>query len=281
MRYGGPLWTAQSLISKARKRRQYPSTFTSLSTALGNAGLSDHAATTAEEFLATYGVSVGVQRELFNPWMRQYAQNLGTVSALAAFAAADNSATLKIDHRDGMAGLWERMVAASGATVHLQTRVQNITWESWGGWSLTSLSPFGTATTTRYDAVVVAAPWGVHSLEISPLFWEPQNITYTPEYTTLFASVAKLSPDAFSGDTSGLILTTPCSWEYSETAGASGMAGLGHAPFWRLQMLQQVVLEGKRMWLYHVSSPAELPDQELRRFVGGEEVAWVYRRYVS
>jgi hypothetical protein len=213
-----------------------------------------------------------------------YGQNLGTVSALSAFIAADNNAeVLKISHRDGMAGLWERMVSSSGAAVYLQTHVHNLTQESWGGWSLTSASPYGTVETKQFDAVVLAAPWGQTQLNISPLPSPPQKITFTPEHTTLFASPAGLSPNAFSGKNKlpRIILTTLCSWEYTEIAGQSGVKGLGHAPFWRLSVLQQVVLNGQRMWLYHISSPAELPDRELSRLVGGEDIAFVYRHHVS
>ncbi|KAA8896381.1 hypothetical protein FN846DRAFT_965178 [Sphaerosporella brunnea] len=277
MRYGGSQAKAQDLIREFRGKLQkleFPVTVHTLNTA----GLLDLTAKTAEDFLTTNGVTESVQRELFDPWVRaQYAQNLGTISALSALAAANNRGTLKITRPEGMAGLWERMLAATDAKVQLKTRILNITAESWGGWSLSTSTE-----TKKYDAVILAAPWGLTDLTISPsLLKPPQKIAYTAEHTTLFASAAELSPDAFSGqrDIPKVIMTTPCSWEYYETAGKSGVDGLGHAPFWSLHLLKQVVINGERMWLYQVSSPAELPDQELRRFVGGKEIGFVYRHY--
>jgi len=291
VRYGYSPNRAADVVSDFRKKRAKLSSsipFNYLSTAINSVGLYRHAIETAEHYLSSRNVGKNFQREVFNPWIRaRYAQNLGTISGMGAFTAADNNNALSIYGDSGMAGLWERMVSSSGATVHLETDVLWLAKGSWGGWFLASSSPSGVETVERFDAIVLASPWVLTSLNIHNITLEniPHNVTYAPQHITLFTSPHDLSSHAFSGKKGipGLILTTPCSWEYSEISGGTGKDGMGHAPFWVLSRIKEIVWEGRREYVYKVVSAEELKDEEIHRMLGGKDktISWVYRHYVS
>jgi len=263
--------------------------FTDIGGLVAAAGVSQLAQKTAEDLLGLAGVSSEFQREQLNPWVRgRYGQNLGTISALAAFMAADNTAPLVAvlgDEVRGTAALWERMATHTGATLNLHTRVKHLAQAPWGGWELTSATPFDTIT-VAYDAVVVATPWALTQphLSTAPLLSTPPVTTeYTPLHITVFTSPFRLSPHPFHGNKNipDLILTTPCSWEYRQVSGRSGSAGLGQAPFWSLAVLRTIVEAGERRWLYKLVSDTEITDADVQRLVGvGHPFNIVHRHYV-
>ena len=283
-RYGQQARTAQSTLLNVRGRRQtllYAPLFTSLSAAVDDAGLRPHVEATAESWLAANGVGERYQREIFAPWVRgRSAQNLGTTTSLAAFTAADNTGR-RVRIRDGgIAGLLERMLVASGATVQLGSRVVNMQKGVWGGWMLQSMTPWGEVVEEPFDAVIIATS----AADVHHLTMHPGNVTYTGVHTAVFTSPGVLAGGAFSGKKGGLprlVLTTPCSWEYKATAGRSGLEGLGHAPFWRLETVAETVVAGRREWVYRVMAPMEIGIEVLRKWVVGGEVAEVRRYYVS
>ena len=263
--------------------------FTDIEDLVAAAGVSQLAQKTAEDFLGLAEVSSEFQREQLNPWVRgRYGQNLGTISALAAFMAADNTAPLVAVREDdvvGTAALWERMATHTGATLNLHTRVKHLARASWGGWELTSATPFDTVT-VAYDAVVVATPWALTQphLSTAPLLSTPPVTTeYTPLHITVFTSPFRLSPDPFDGnnDIPDLILTTPCSSEYRQVSRRSGSAGLGQAPFWSVAVLRTIVEDGERRWLYKLVSDTQITDADVQLLVGAEHpFSVVYRHYV-
>jgi len=290
-RYGWSQWRAEDLITDSRKKWEtlYSSdhSFTSVASVVHDSGFDVFAGETAESLLKSKNIDGNFRREIFNPWVRgRYAQNLDTISALGAFMAADNSARLTISD-GGMAGLWEGMVNSSAATVHLNTNVIGLRRGSWGGWVLASSSQSGGESYEAFDAVVLATPWSLTNLEIKgdALHVTPQNISYAEIYITLFTSAHGLARGRFSGQKGipGLVLTTPCSWEYEYISGGTGKDGMGHAPFWSLSRVKDVVRAGKREYVYKVVSAKQLSDDDIQKMLGGREksFSWVYRYYVS
>lgn len=68
-----------------------------------------------------------------------------------------------------------------------------------------------------------------------------------------------------------LVLTTPCSWEYKNVSGGKGKDGLGHAPFWYLSRVKEMVRDGQREYRYKVVSDEEFSDNETQKMLGGAE----------
>jgi hypothetical protein len=293
--YGRSPGRAEDLITAARKARErlYASTavFESLSNIIHEVGLDEFSKETGESLLHSHDVDENFQREIFNPWIRgRYAQNLGTISALGAMMAADNSAALKVSDEEGMAGLWERMVASTGGAVHLDTHVIGLRKGDWGGWVLASSDSTGQESYEPFDAIVLATPWSLTKLEIrgDPVMVAPQEVEYAEMYITLFTTTHDVSGNEFSGQKGmpELVLTTPCSWEYKEISGGTGKDGMGHAPFWFLSRVKEVVRGGQREYLYKIVSAEEISDDEIRKLLGGKEGeenrwSWVYRYHVS
>lgn len=198
-------------------------------------------------------------------------------------------------HEDGdgrVSALWEQMVSYTGATLNLLTRVEHLTKASWGGWELTATASFNTTTapfnttTIPYDAVVLATPWALTQSHLSttpPLSTAPISVAYTPLHITIFTSPFRLSPHPFHGNKHipDLILTTPCSWEYTSISGRSGAHGLGQAPFWSLAVLKPLVEEGEKRWLYKLVSARETTDADIQRLVGvGHRFYIIHRHHV-
>lgn len=307
-RYGSSPALAESTLGDFRRRRtalQAAVPFASLAPALRAAGLARHAATTAEQHLATCDVSTAFQREIFNPWVRaRYAQNLGAISAFGALVAADNADALVVVS-GGLAALWQRMAHASRASIRLRTDVLALSRGSWGGWyvssgpssSFPSSSPFRNERVERFDAVVLAAPWALTGAALrtnltaavaqaqaqagAPV--HTADVAYADQHITLFTTPDKLSAHQFHGEENipGLVLTTPCSWEYDTVSGLTGQPGLGHAPFWVLTRLGELVVDGRRQFLYKVVSPSEMPDDAVHRLVTGNgNASSIYRYHV-
>jgi hypothetical protein len=291
--YGDSVGKAENLITAARQARErlYESTsiFTSLSTIVHSVGLDVFSKVTGASMLSEHDVKENLQREIFNPWVRgRYAQNVGTISALGAMMAADNSAVFEVTDEKGISTLWEGMVASTNATVKLSTHVRGLRKGDWGGWILASESG-GREVLEPFDAIVLASPWGLTQLEIrgDRLFVEPESVQYAEMFITLFSSNQDISGDEFSGHQGmpGLVLTTPCSWEWKEISEGTGREGMGHAPFWVLSKVKEVVRGGVREWLYKIVSEQEVSDDHIRKLLGGKENeekrwSWDYRHHV-
>ncbi|KAA8912287.1 Prenylcysteine lyase-domain-containing protein, partial [Sphaerosporella brunnea] len=284
-RYGTSVATAATFIKTTHEAlNSLYRPFSSLTDVIYNANLQSETQNTAQEVLNNAGVSIGFRRELLNAWVRgRYAQNLGTISALAAFMAADSVGQFNIGREDDMATLWKRMVEDSGAVVKLGSHVDSLQKMPWGGWELTSSTQFNT-TTTPYDAVVLATPFGLSSISLPSTVEPLAKVTYNPLHITLFISSSRLSPHPFHGrkDIPEVVLTTPCSWEYDSISAKSGEPGLGQPRFWSLSRVRTVIHEGERRWLYKVVSATKMTQEDLQELVGvGEPINWVYRHFVS
>ncbi|KAI5795005.1 hypothetical protein EDC01DRAFT_776067 [Geopyxis carbonaria] len=224
------------------------------------------AAGTAEELFPP--AIAHLNRHLLNPWTRAaHAQNLGTISALAALLAVappEQHITLR-DSPGTLQPLWEGMVHAANATLHLDTPATAL-WQTNGSWHVDDSDAF--------DDVVLAAPASLAGLYNAP---PAIDTLYTPLYTTLFLSPSRLSGHMFHGAAHipDVVLSTPCTWEWDYLSGRSGAAGLGAPRFWSLVRVRTVIWRGQRHWLYRLTGPEKFDAGYIQALVGvGQPVAW-------
>jgi hypothetical protein len=285
LRYGAANDNTEREVIAFRERRMGITVpFKNLGEALGKAALGGHAEQLAEHWLEERGIGEGYQREVLNSWVRaRYAQNLGTISAFGALSAVDHADSVGVD----VAALWAAMAEKSGAILRLGAEVRGIEKGSWGGWYVNSTS---SPLLERYDAVVIATPWGLspftQSLE-QQLKPEdiPRNVSHVDQHITLFSSMWEISNDQFRGvDTvPGLILTTPGSYEYKNISGYTGRDGLGQASFWVLSRIGEAYRDKEwREYSYKIISADEISDDMIRGWLGpGKDIGTVWRGYVS
>ncbi|CCX04324.1 Similar to DnaJ homolog 1, mitochondrial; acc. no. P87239 [Pyronema omphalodes CBS 100304] len=274
--------TQREMIDFRERRKGIRVPFKNLGEALQKTALQGHTEQSAENWLEERGIGEGYRREVLNAWVRaRYSQNLGTITAFGALLAADHAHSVGVD----VAALWAAMAEKSGATLRLGAEVQGIERGSWGGWYVNSTS---SPLLEMYDTVVIATPWGLSPLTQSleqQLQPEdiPRNVSYVDQHITLFVSTAKISNDEFGGvDTvPGLILTTPCSWEYRNISGYTGRDGLGQPPFWVLSRIGESYGDmGKREYVYKVLSADKISDDLIQRWLGrGKDFVVVWRGY--
>lgn len=256
--------------------------FESVAAALHASRIADDAAhTAADTWFDARGVGGAYQRELMNGLVRRGAQNLAGVSGLAAAVALADTVAAP--------GLWEGMVAASGADVRTRTDVVSVRRGWWGrGWVLGLRARFdgAAAAEERFDAVVVADAWAAAAVAGVAARGAVRNAFAAEAWITTFSSdTGELRGAAFPGKgrhgaVPDTVLTTPCSWEYREVGGRSGLGGLGHAPFWSLERGEEQWADARRTWTFRLVSAWEFSDAQVRALVEGE-VGEIVRVYVG
>lgn len=189
-----------------------------------------------------------------------YGQNLGLIHGLETMVcmAIDGARQVK----GGNWQIFDRMLNASGATVHLNRIVTSLT-KNKGAYTITS-SPsnatFESATLKQqFDTVVIAAPFQFSGLEIADGLVKkvPDEIPYVRLHVTLFASPLKLSGSHFglkSGDVVPDTILTTLSPSDDPT---SRKDVVGKPGFFSISTLRSVAnpKTGKKEYLYKIFSP--------------------------
>ncbi|KAI5814431.1 hypothetical protein BZA77DRAFT_356686 [Pyronema omphalodes] len=261
----------RELVGFRERRMKMAIPFQNLGEALEKALLTGHAETLAVDWLQERGIGEEYQREVLNSLLRaRYTQNIGSISAFSALSAMDRVDSVGVD----IASLWAAMAEKSGAMLRLGSEVRGIEKGAWGGWYVNSTS---SPLLERYDAVVIAAPWGLKSLtkslehQLNPED-VPGNVGFVDQHITIFSSLWEISNDQFKGvDTvPGLILTTPGSQQYKNASRYTGRDGLGQTPFWVLSQIGETYEpDGRKVYNYKIISAEEISDDMIRRWLGG------------
>lgn len=200
-RYGAaPLWTNR-LMKRAVGRfltmyEEPVFPWASLSEAVERVGLLEATGVTGEQYLEQNGIGEAFAKEVVQASTRvNYASNLAYIHGLETMVCMATGGATSI--AGGNWNIFAHMLAASGASLHLNTTVTTITRTAShaGPFTLTTAAN----TTAIYDDVILAAPLQFANLTIHPTpRHAPAPIPYTNLHATLFASPHRLDPAAFA-----------------------------------------------------------------------------------
>lgn len=286
-------------LSKLRRiysPRFFP--FESLTDVIRDLELTEEVSSTGSQLLDNYKVSTPFQRDLINAWTRRdFGQNLGQISGLAAMTSPDDGGDMTIEGGHWM--LFEEMIRSSKAELNLNTTTFGARKMDWGGWVLAS-QPAGSddpqdGDYQEFDSVILAAPFQTSNLEVKggQLAHVPDDLEYSPIHVTLFRSNRKLSRSYFrhNDDVPETMLTTLGSDEYDGLFQTTGTEGVGRAGFYSITSVKRLArLETSGViveeYLYKIISPGLIKDDQLYELLGASReetsvLAWTYRHEVS
>ncbi|RPB15047.1 FAD/NAD(P)-binding domain-containing protein [Morchella conica CCBAS932] len=287
--------TAQDTLSKFSRVYTSFFPFESLPELVKDLELEEEITSTGSQLLTAHGVSDAFQRELVNAWARRdFAQNLGTMSGLAAVTAFDDGGDMTV--QGGHWSLFETMIDRSNVDLRLNAAVFGLRRMDWGGWVVASQPAHGDndpedGDYTEFDSVILTAPWQFSELDIKgePLENVPANREYAGLHITLFKSPRMLSGGYFNynGEVPETLLTTLRDFEFKDMNSKTGVEGVGSVGFYeiksvkrsdRVDMMGVVITE----WLYKLVSPAKIEDSTIKAMLGAGEdedgiISWIDR----
>lgn len=205
-RYGISPWRFRRLVQSALERWKsfagLVPTFDSTVKELEQAGLSELALDSAENYLKNLSITPQFLTEVVQPCTRaQFSQNLASIRALSSMVAAGASKATSI--KGGNACLIERMIESSGADLHLDSRVVRVVRGHNRRYRL-SIARHGIEYTpdpqhAEFDAVVLAAPHQSSKIDLSGLGLGSTALVppYVETHVTHFVTPAKISPNFF------------------------------------------------------------------------------------
>lgn len=278
---------------------QFP--FESITQVVQDVGLSAAIAATGEQWLRENGIGGAFGRDVIQASTRvNYAQNLPYIHGLEAMVcmAADGAVSIE----GGNYQIFQSMLAASNATVHLETAVAGFEKQSNGSYILSHSQSNPNSpqqhTHSLHDAIILAAPYQYANLStpsVSPQR-TPDKIPYVQLHVTLFTSPHLLSPNYFNlkpnTPVPQVILTTLPPHERAR----KGPAGVGLPGFFSISLLSPVTnpSTGAQEYLYKIFSPLPpngaflaqllgLPHHDrLNEYEGyeinGSDLTWMYRK---
>ncbi|KAL3426228.1 prenylcysteine oxidase [Phlyctema vagabunda] len=239
--------------------------FRSLSDRALDLGLTAVTSMTGEQFLAANNIGAPFSTEIIQASTRvNYASNLGLIHGLETMVCMAIEGAMQIE--GGNWKIFDSMLKASNATVHLNSTVTNISKQN-GKYVIKTSSPDATTGEVNtieepYDTVVLAAPLQYSDIEIEEglLKHTPDKIPYVQLHVTLFATPLTLSPAYFNlapdAPVPNTILTTT---PPKEDLGNSN-DGVRKAGFFSISTLRNVInpksLEEE--YLYKIFSPEKL-----------------------
>lgn len=273
--------------------------FMSLTSVLQDLELTEETSITGSQLLDKYKVGTPFQRDLINAWTRRdFGQNLGQISGLAAMTSPDDGGDMTIE--GGHWTLFEEMITASKAELNLNTTTFGARKTDWGGWVLAS-QPASKGNDPQdgdyqeFDSVILAAPFQSSNIEIKgeQLAYVPDEIEYSPIHVTLFKSPRRLSRGYFrhNDDVPETMLTTLGSDEYNGLFKTTGVEGVGRVGFYsitsvkrlaRLDAASGVIIEE---FLYKIVSPGMINDDQIYDLLGASPgdngvLPWTHRHEV-
>ncbi|KFY41296.1 hypothetical protein V495_04992 [Pseudogymnoascus sp. VKM F-4514 (FW-929)] len=167
---------------------------------------------TGDQLLAANSVYPPFTTDIIQAFTRvNYLQNLGVIHGLETMVSMSTDGATQV--KGGNWQMFDRMLNASGATVHLDTAVSSLEKDN-GRYTLTS-KPTNAAWTSvsseqRFDSVVIAAPFQYTGLKLSDGIVEktPDEIPYVQLHATLFTTPLKLDGSYFGLKPGDVVPTT-------------------------------------------------------------------------
>lgn len=251
--------------------------FRSLSTRAFELDLARITGVTGKQFLAENGISDAFANDIIQAATRvNYASNLDSIHGLDTMVSMAPEGAKAV-----LGGNWQifdRMAAASGATVALNTSVSSIALGTKAGakypkYVITTKSGSEEASAgVPFDNVIIATPYQFSDIKAPEdvLQTTIDEIPYVKLHVTLFASPFQLSPE-FLGLQPGANVPTTVLTTYADAAdGTSGLEGAGKTGFFSISTLRSITnpTTGKEEYLYKIFSPTEVTPEFLSSLLG-------------
>ncbi|KAI9771501.1 MAG: hypothetical protein M1840_002121 [Geoglossum simile] len=269
--------------------------FRSLSRVAFDLGLTNVTSETGEQFLKSNNILPTFSTDIIQASTRvNYAQNLRYMHALEAMVCMASEGAVSVD--GGNWQIFHGMAKASGATVKLNTTVQQIHKTDSGTYIITSKEKPSTSTSLpqedEYDDVILAAPFQDSLITFTPpLPHVPDKIPYVKLHVTLLTSPHRLSPSAFNLPPDALVPSVVLTTLGPNETPLDRGAGAGRAGFFSISTLRHAInpTSNRLEYLYKIYTPHPITKTSLSHFlnfssgdeddgdVDDENVTWVHR----
>lgn len=251
--------------------------FRSLSTRAFELDLARVTGVTGKQFLADSGISEAFANDIIQAATRvNYASNLDSIHGLDTMVSMAPEGVKAV-----LGGNWQifdRMVAASAATVALNTSVSSIALGTKPGakypkYLINTKSGSEEASAgVAFDNVIIATPYQFSDIKAPEdvLQTTIDEIPYVKLHVTLFASPFQISPE-FLGLQPGAKVPTTVLTTYADAEdGTSGLEGAGKTGFFSISTLRSITnpTTGKEEYLYKIFSPTEVTPEFLSSVLG-------------
>ncbi|EME78153.1 uncharacterized protein MYCFIDRAFT_87304 [Pseudocercospora fijiensis CIRAD86] len=267
--------------------------FKSLTQAAQDVGLLAVTAATGEQFIRENGITGNFGKHVVQASTRvNYAQNLKYIHGLEAMVCMATEGAVAVE--GGNWRIFDKMLHASGAAVHLETGVKEVQKTEEGGYTLSLESVEDSMTIEEdFDIVILAGPYQYSNMTLPASADIPDTIPYVSLHVTLFASPHLLSPTFFNlasdQNPPQVILTTLAD---SETPGKGNMT-VGSPGFLSISLLRPIISPntGVDEYLYKIFSSEPVSAPWLAKLLGvdhlpdnqGDEISkrdvtWMYRK---
>lgn len=253
--------------------------FRSLSTRAFELDLARITGVTGKQFLADSGISEAFSNDIIQAATRvNFASNLDTIHGL------DTMVSLAPEGAKAVLGgnwqIFDRMVAASGAHVALNSTVSSITLGTKPGAThpkyliTTKPGEEPVSAGVAFDNVIIATPYQFSDIKAPAEVLQTviDKIPYVKLHVTLFASPFAISPE-FLGLKAGSAVPTTVLTTYADAEdGTSGLEGVGKTGFFSISTLRTIVnpTTGKDEYLYKIFSPSEVTPEFLSSLLGAK-----------
>ncbi|KAI9779620.1 MAG: hypothetical protein M1839_007285 [Geoglossum umbratile] len=265
----------KSTVGKFLKMYEPPHfPFRSLSQVAYDVGLTNVTSEIGEQFLKANNILPPFSTDIIQASTRvNYAQNLRFIHGLEAMVCMATEGAVSVE--GGNWQIFNGMIKASGATVKLNTTVQQIRKTEFGTYIVTSNEEHPTSSSLpqehEYDDVILAAPFQDASITITPpLPHVPDEIPYVKLHVTLLTSPHLLSPSAFGLPPDALVPSIVLTTLGPHETPLEREAGVGRAGFFSISTLRRVVNPNTHRdeYLYKIFSPHPITKTSFSHFLG-------------
>lgn len=253
--------------------------FRSLTQRAYELGLERVTGVTGEQFLADYKINPEFCRHVLQPATRvNYASNLAHIHGLETMVSFATDGAVAV--RGGNWQIFDKMIAASGATLVRNASVESINFQPEGPNSVAralkkyALSVTGhEAVRTAFDDIIIATPWQLSNISAGRgiITHKIDEIPYKELHVTLFTSPYRLRTDRFGLPRGG---TPPTNIYTTLQAGvdADPDDAVGAAGFFSLSTLRTVVNPATQQteYLYKLFAPRDVAPAYLDSFFDSE-----------
>lgn len=251
--------------------------FRSLSTRAFELDLARVTGVTGKQFLTDSGISDAFANDIIQAATRvNYASNLDGIHGLDTMVSMAPEGAKAV--QGGNWQIFDRMLAASAATVTLNTSVSSIALGTKPGakypkyWVNTKSGGGEASAGVAFDNVIIATPYQFSDIKAPEdvLQTTIEEVPYVKLHVTLFASPFRISPE-FLGLQPGAKVPTTVLTTYADAAdGTSGVEGAGKTGFFSISTLRAVTnpTTGKDEILYKIFSPTQVTPEFLSSVLG-------------
>ena len=248
--------------------------FRSLSERVVELDLISATGVTGDQLLASNSVYPPFTTDIIQAFTRvNYLQNLGVIHGLETMVSMATDGATQV--QGGNWQMFDRMLNASGATVHLDTAVSSLERNN-GRYTLTS-KPTNAGWTAvsseqQFDSVVIASPLQYSNLKLADGVVEktPDEIPYVRLHATLFTTPLKLDGSYFGLKPGDVVPTTVYTTLSPSDDPTSRTDIVGKAGFFSVSSLRTVThpKTGQKEFIYKIFSSEAVTKEFLGSLFG-------------